>query len=147
MCFHGTRGFAAHQEQAGQVNPEQRVPGLEAVLVDGLPFGGWHTNAGVVDQDVNPAKLLKDTGNASHHAVGLANVQRKAEAPSTRVGRGGCPVGIKIGIHHACAVARQRIGNGLTNALRRAGHQRDFAIEFDFHRSPCCLIRKMLARR
>jgi hypothetical protein len=79
---------------------------------------------------------LKDTGHARDDAGGLANVQRKAETAPTRLGGSGGTVSIKIGIHDARAITGQRIGNGLANALRRAGHQRNFAIKFDFHRGP-----------
>jgi hypothetical protein len=119
------RQFGAEKD-AGQVDRAQPVPLIEARLLDALA----EKDAGIVDQDVEPAKAAGDGGDR-RGPVGFAGHVETGVQHVAADGAGGLPA--RFVQHVADRDFGPRFGHQprrlCTDPARRAGNQRDLAVE------------------
>jgi len=134
---------AQSQEDSVQVDRQRVSPGLVGV---GHQLLGRPSDAGVVDEHVEPAKSLKD---GAHHAlpvVGLGDVvvaECRQSARALDLGGDSLPrVGSNVSQYHPRAFGGEAARRGGPQTRRRAGDERNLALETAFpvvQASPLCM--------
>jgi len=121
----------AHQEGPLKVAVEHAVPRLLGVVED-LPA---NCQPGVVDEDVQPpeSRHRRINGRSARGCVGDVQLAlQRAPTEAADRGRGGDGGhGLAAGHHYVRARPRQPDRDALADALARAGHQRDPALEVE----------------
>ena len=117
---------AAHAEDAGEIDAEHLLPGLDGKLVDGLAIRGLHADAGIVDENVERAgraRRPRRRPRRSRRRPRRRGEKRGAPLRPRRPPRRLPPVAIRV--DDARAVRGQRVRDGAPDALGRARDQRD----------------------
>ena len=115
-CRIDRRGGLAHLVDAGQVDGEDAVPLLARELVDGDAVG-QRVDAGVVDEDVEPAALRDDLRRPPRRSRRAWSRRACRPRPlGVRRGRGLRFLGDEVGVVDDAAVGREPVGDGLPDA-------------------------------
>ena len=124
---------ALHQEERGAgVDGEEPVPGVGGRVEEGGSVGG----AGGVGEEVEPPEAVERGGDEATGGVGIGEVGRDEGGGDAGGGEGGggglAGRGVAVGQKQAGgAGCGERVGDGAADALRRAGHERDLAVDAD----------------
>ena len=129
-------GLLGHDECAGQIHVEHLPPQFERAVFDAAPF---ERTAGVVDEDVQPARGRDKFPDEGSGLRCVAQVRRQHDAVATvrtnqfqRLIR---PVGAPVAMQpDERAGRRQRFGNRAPDANARTGDERRPAMQI----SPMC---------
>ena len=115
---------------ADEVDPQQALEG-GGVLVDQGPDP---VDAGVVHQDVEPAEAVDGRGDHRRPAGHVADVVGQGDRGVAEVGGHGLDLGGEdVGEHDLGPLGDEEPGLGLALAARRAGDDRDLALETNPH--------------
>jgi hypothetical protein len=121
-------GSLGHEEGSTGVGGEHRVP-----LLDGDVFEDFGLEAaGVVDEEVDTAKLFGDGGDGLHDAFGIAEIAADGESVDVEGGEGadglfGFGLGAEVGDRNVCAAFGQGERDGSADALGGSGYERGLA--------------------
>ena len=106
------------------------VPGLDRHLLDFV--GGLHANPGVVDQNINPPKSLRDVINKALDRGFIGGVAREAlGVNSVRTKCRDCVSpghAIQIVDRDACALGSKRAGVGIADTPCTPGNDCDLSL-------------------
>ena len=120
------QGTSDTEERAGEVCVDDLAPLFQRGVLD----RSERTNAGVVHQDVQPAKFSLHGGKQLRHLVIAAHIS--ADAPRAWAKSSGCCGNCRVagaGDHNAGAGSDQGAGSGISDSPGSPGHDRDLPVE------------------
>ena len=125
-CAHHGHDRPAGEEHRRDVDVHHLAPLVERDLLERAHLERG-VEAGVVDEDVDRAAALDDLVDQPLHVGLVRDVGGDADAVRERRGR--LLGAVQVGDDDARALRRQALGDRAADALRRAGDDRDLAVE------------------